>query len=227
MPQYNRVKYYSMGKPYWDIEIIPSPLPSPSMTPTPSATPSITPSITLTPSITPTITPTISITPSITNTTTPSATPSITPSINSLPPSNLYISGLTTGGGENWNGCFTYNEVSYMDIAANPTYRSGANSRDSLNYASYTYDNDPTQKIIIITDRTSPPLPSSVTGFTLFDIQDVSISGFTDSQSMGTGWLAIDAIPNMTQAPNGVYHPEAGTYSNYWGTWTLSYTCPP
>ena len=108
-----------------------------------------------------------------------------------------------------------------MQIAANPTYRSGANSRDSLSYASYTLNTDSTQKIVIITDRSISP-----TGFTAFDIDDTGISGFTDGQSMGTSWTASYAFPEMSQALNGVYFPKAGTYQWASINWTLSYSCP-
>ena len=220
---YKRVEYQSSNGfeyPYWDIKtagVPPSASPTPSVTPSVTTTPSIsiTPTMTMTPSITPTTTVSSSVTP------TPTPTPSTSNNF-SVPPTNLYVNNAPLFNLADFNGCYTYNETSYIDIAANPTYRSGANSRDSLSYASYTLNTDATQKIVIITDNTI----AAVTGFTFFDIDDTLISGFSDGQSMGTSSTATYAMPQMTQALNGVYFPKAGTFNYFSTTWTLSYGCP-
>lgn len=142
-------------------------------------------------------------------------------------PTQLYIYDLPLFSGVDYNGCYTYNDIAYIDyypLTSPPVYRTGSNNKTSLNYATYTFDNDPTQILLSSYNIANQPTISSV-GYGFFNINDVGISGFTNGQSLGNSYIGVLAVNNLSQATNGVYFPKLGTFTETWGTYTITDTC--
>jgi hypothetical protein len=203
MPKYNRVKYYSLNRPYWDIEVIPEPSPSPSQTPTITPTPTNTPTITITPTttITPSITPTTTITPSITPT--PSATPTgIYP--------NMNLSGASAWS-STWTGDYSYYGIGYLQPYTS-NYRTGT-APNGKNYAVYTKNTNPDNIIMVITFDPS----NNRVRFQLINATSKTSSGWTDGEATSPNTGIYDSewadISNECLT-DGIYHLCAGTYNN-------------